>query len=118
MDKVKMVILVNMRLKMKCGKIASQSCHASNMAIENLKKKNIKLYNIWKFTGQKTVVVKADNEEQFLDIKQKLDNLKINNVIVNDMGLTQIAPGSITTMGIGPFYEKIIDQVTGDLKLL
>ena len=34
MNSVKMVILVNMRLKMKCGKIASQCCHASNKAID------------------------------------------------------------------------------------
>ena len=49
MNSIKMVILVNMRLKMKCGKIASQCCHASNKAIEKIKIQNKNIYNNWYF---------------------------------------------------------------------
>ena len=118
MNSVKMVILVNMRLKMKCGKIASQCCHASNKAIEMIKIKNKNIYNQWYFTGQKTIVLKSDDEESIFELQKKTNIRNINNVIINDMGLTQVDNNSITTMAIGPYYEKDIDIITGHLKLL
>ena len=118
MKNIKMVILVNMRLKMKCGKIASQCCHASNNAIHRMKFKDRNIFNIWNNTGQKTIIVKANDEEHFLEIKEKLDKKNIQNTIIKDMGLTQIEPGSITTMAVGPYFENEIDEIIGDLKLL
>mgnify|MGYP001177059365 CR=1 FL=1 len=113
-----MVILVNMRLKMKCGKIASQCCHASNKAIEKIKIQNKNIYNNWYFNGQKTVVLKSENEDSFLEFKNKAIQNNINAVIIKDMGLTQVDNNSITTMAIGPYYDKDIDKITGHLKLL
>ena len=118
MNSVKMVILVNMRLKMKCGKIASQCCHASNKAIEKIKINNNKIYNQWYFTGQKTVVLKSLNEDIFNVLKLKTRQNNINSVIIKDMGLTQVDNHSITTMAIGPYYEKELDKITGNFKLL
>ena len=37
---------------------------------------------------------------------------------VTDAGHTQIAPGTITCLSIGPAPEENIDKITGDLKLL
>ena len=113
-----MVILVNMRLKMKCGKIASQCCHASNKAIEKIKLNNKQIYNQWYFSGQKTVVLKSVNEDIFNVLKINAEKNNINTVIIKDMGLTQIDSNSITTMAIGPYYEKELDKITGNFKLL
>jgi peptidyl-tRNA hydrolase, PTH2 family len=38
--------------------------------------------------------------------------------VVHDMGLTQIEPGTLTCIGIGPAPCEIIDKVTQCLKLL
>ena len=43
----------------------------------------------------------------------KGQGFKVNNVIINDIGLTQVDNNSITTMAIGPYYEKDIDIITG-----
>jgi len=37
---------------------------------------------------------------------------------VTDAGHTQIAPGTMTCISIGPAPEEKIDKITGDLKLL
>lgn len=37
--------------------------------------------------------------------------------LISDAGRTQIAPGSITVLGIGPGPANLIDEVSGHLKL-
>jgi len=38
--------------------------------------------------------------------------------VVSDAGHTQLDPGTVTCMSIGPAPENAIDRITGDLKLL
>ena len=53
-----------------------------------------------------------------MEFKNKAIQNNINAVIIKDMGLTQVDNNSITTMAIGPYYDKDIDKITGHLKLL
>ncbi|MFX0035904.1 MAG: peptidyl-tRNA hydrolase Pth2 [Candidatus Hermodarchaeota archaeon] len=118
MEEYKQVILVRMDLKMGTGKKCVQSCHASISASDLVRVQNKPVWKNWKNTGQKKVVLKIDSLEQLKELVNKLELNKIPNFVVSDAGLTQLAPGTITAVGIGPILSSEIDKFTGDLKLL
>ncbi len=109
----KQVIILISDLKMTTGKALAQSLHAALGAIKQIDKKIVKK---WENEGSKKIVLKASSNE-LKDIVKKLKAEKIPYFLVKDAGLTQIEPGTITALGIGPLEENKIDNITGKLKL-
>lgn len=100
------------------GKIAAQCCHAAVGAFDKAQKRDPEAIELWQYSGQAKVALKTDSLEE---IKQICDNAKKMGLItslIRDAGRTQIAPNSITVLGIGPAPKSVIDKVTGHLKLL
>ncbi|MHA2038923.1 MAG: peptidyl-tRNA hydrolase Pth2 [Promethearchaeota archaeon] len=118
MEEFKQVVLIRTDLKMGTGKKCVQSCHASVAASDLVRIQNKNAWKIWKNTGQKKVVIKLKDLEEMREITKKLELNKILYFIVKDAGLTQLAPGTTTAIGIGPVESVKIDKITGDLKLL
>ena len=56
--------------------------------------------------------------EELKEIVSKIEKNKIPFFLVRDAGLTQLAPGTTTALGIGPALSETLDKVTGELKLL
>ena len=118
MEEYKQIILIRTDLKMGVGKKCAQSCHASLSASDLVRTQNKIIWKNWKNSGQKKVVLKVKNLEEIQEIVNKLEKFKIPYFIVNDAGLTQLPPGTMTAVGIGPILSTEIDKITGDLKLL
>ncbi|GBE17756.1 MAG TPA: peptidyl-tRNA hydrolase [Euryarchaeota archaeon] len=114
----KQVIVVRSDLKMSPGKMAAQVAHASHSAAVATKKSEKKWYDAWWSEGQKKVVVKAADADEILELFRDARANSLPCYIVNDAGLTELAPGTTTTLGIGPAPNTLIDKVTGRLKLL
>jgi PTH2 family peptidyl-tRNA hydrolase len=64
------------------------------------------------------VVVKIGGENEIIELLKHAKEGNLPFYLVNDAGLTELEPGTITTLGIGPGPEEIIDRITGQLKLL
>jgi len=109
---IKQVIVVRKDLGMGTGKIAAQVGHASVLGAENVRKSRREWYDEWEDSGQEKVVVKVSSLSELEQVKKHA----ISEVA--DAGHTQLEPGTITCISIGPAPEETIDKVTKDLKLL
>jgi PTH2 family peptidyl-tRNA hydrolase len=112
---LKQVIIVRKDLKGGKGKLATHVAHA---AVEAVLKSDRKKVEKWVEEGAKKVVLKVKNLKELKCVEKKLKRSKIPYVLIRDAGLTQLKPGTITAIGIGPIEEKRIDKITGKLKLL
>lgn len=114
----KQIIVVRSDLGMGKGKIAAQSSHASLIAYETVKRKNPEIARKWFEEGQKKIVVKVKSEEELLRYFNKAKENNIPCELVRDAGHTQIEAGTITCFAAGPWDEKELDRIFGELKLL
>lgn len=111
---MKQAIILRRDLKLSAGKAAAQASHAS---VEAYKKADEESRNEWESIGQKKVVLRVESEKELLDIFMQAKRGKLPCALIKDAGHTQIAPGTITAVSIGPAEDMIIDKLTGSLKL-
>ena len=114
---LKQVILARTDLKMGKGKLAVQVAHASLEAFKKALKKDPQLVSEWQLEGQAKVVLKIGSQKEAIDYFNKVKG-KFAAALIKDAGLTQLKPGTITCLGIGPADANALDRVTGQLKLL
>lgn len=115
---MKQVIAIRADLGMSRGKLAVQVAHASVMAALEAMKRKREWFEEWLSTNQKKVVVKVNGERELLEVYERAIGLGLPTSIVRDAGLTELPPGTLTAVGIGPAPDAEVDKVTGGLKLL
>ena len=100
------------------GKLAAQVAHAAVSAVETARTENASWLNAWLSEGQCKIVVRAESKQQLLELKNQATNSKLPTSLVMDRGLTELPPGTITCLGIGPAPASKIDEITGDIPLV
>jgi PTH2 family peptidyl-tRNA hydrolase len=115
---LKQAIVVRSDLKMGKGKMASQVAHASLQAAEDAMRTREKWFGEWKEGGQAKIVLKVGSEGELEELLKKAKSLRIPVSLIQDRGLTQLEPGTTTSMAVGPAPDELVDRVTGKLKLL
>lgn len=112
------MIVVRRDLKMSRGKTCAQVAHASVSSLEEARKLKPEWVEIWFQQCQKKVVLGVQSVEELRNLEREVKKLGIPCYLVCDAGLTELEPGTITALGIGPAPSSLIDKVTGHLKLL
>jgi PTH2 family peptidyl-tRNA hydrolase len=111
---MKQAIAARTDIGMGTGKLAAQVAHASLSAYENA---DPDARREWKGGGQKKVVLKIAGESDLLELAEQARREGVPYAVVRDAGHTQLDPGTVTTLGVGPARDDLVDRVTGDLSL-
>jgi PTH2 family peptidyl-tRNA hydrolase len=113
----KQVIVTRSDLKLGKGKLAAHVAHASLEGYKKAKARDPELVIQWEEEGQKKIVVKVNDEKELLELYERAKGA-IPCALIRDAGLTQIAPGTITCLVLGPWRDEGIDRFTKELRLL
>jgi PTH2 family peptidyl-tRNA hydrolase len=115
MSDYKQCIIVRDDLKLSKGKLAVQVAHAAISSYEFADKD---VRTAWKAGGQKKVVLRVGTVRDLFELKEVARRQGLSTALIEDAGLTEVPPGTITVLGIGPAEVGELDKVTGHLKLL
>ena len=129
LQRVKLVLVVRSDLDMGKGKVAAQCSHAALKALRRLQQGGAgdgadaarlrALRAAWEGSGEKIVVVRGDGGlEQLEALSDQAQRKGLLASVIRDAGRTQVEPGSLTVLAVGPDEEDRVDDVTGHLKLL
>ncbi|KAF5368490.1 hypothetical protein D9758_002357 [Tetrapyrgos nigripes] len=77
MEPCKIVLIVRTDLKMSPGKISAQCGHATLACYKALVKKNPGLVRHWERTGQAKIALKANSEDQLLELEALAKSLNL-----------------------------------------
>lgn len=114
----KMCIVLRTDLGMSTGKLIAQACHAAVGVSELGKKENHKAWRRWRDEGAKKVALEAESLEEIEELAEKANELDIVNILIQDAGHTEVPPGTVTALGLGPDRTDLLDKVTGSLPLM
>ncbi|KAK0634698.1 peptidyl-tRNA hydrolase PTH2-domain-containing protein [Bombardia bombarda] len=129
-EECKLVLVVRTDLGMTKGKIAAQCGHATLACYKELLSASQQkdggpeaanaraVLRQWEHHGQAKIALQIKSQDEMLELMGKARSLGVTAEVIADAGRTQIDPGSLTVLGVGPAPKSLINQITGHLKLL
>jgi PTH2 family peptidyl-tRNA hydrolase len=114
----KQVIVFRSDLKLSKGKIAAQAGHAAISAAEEAQKRHKDWWMAWMKEGQCKIAVKVKSEKELSELEKQAKDLALPCALIIDRGLTEVPPGTVTCLGIGPAPAEKVDRITGMLPLV
>ncbi len=112
---MKQVIVVNTALKLPKGKLAAQVAHGAVGAYLDASET---AQQDWLAEGMPKIVLGAGGAEDLLRLEAAAAERSLPHCLIEDAGRTVIPEGTITCIGLGPAEDELLDELTGDLKLL
>lgn len=113
-----MVLVVRGELRLTAGKAAVQVAHAAVMLVRAGAGRHGPALDAWAAEGERKIAVVAETLEEMEAIQRRARSMGIPTVFVEDAGLTEVAPGTRTVLGLGPAPSAELDRLTGTLPLL
>ncbi|MCI4349475.1 MAG: peptidyl-tRNA hydrolase Pth2 [Thermoplasmata archaeon] len=113
-----MALIVRAELRLTSGKAAVQVAHAAVQLAELASRRSRDAFDAWQKGGAKKIALQASTLEAMEELERKARSMGIPAIMVEDAGLTEVAPGTRTVLGLGPARSEELDRITGSLDLL
>ena len=113
----KQVIVLRTDLNMGKGKLVAQGSHASIEAYLRTAKQKPEWAKLWLAEGMKKIVLKVESKEILTQLFEEARR-ELPVTLIQDAGHTQVEPGTVTALGIGPAPELELDKFISKYKLL
>ena len=113
----KQAIVLRTDLNMGKGKMVAQGSHASLEAYLRTLKQKPQWTEGWLAEGTKKIVLKVNSKEELVQLFEGVRR-ELPAVLITDAGHTQVEPGTLTAMAVGPAPEPEIDKFLSKYKLL
>jgi PTH2 family peptidyl-tRNA hydrolase len=112
---MKQVIVLRTDLAMSTGKLIAQACHA---CVEAAFSAPAKAIEEWRDEGQRKIVLRVNSLSELTELKNRCEASSLAHALVSDAGRTELPPGTVTALAIGPNEDKSIDRIVGAIPLL
>lgn len=100
--KYKQYLIIPRKPKMSPGKLMSQACHATFIALDQ---EDNKIIEKWKKEGMCVIVLQCKDIIQLMGIDKYFEKWKINHHMYIDEGLTEVDMGTPTALATGILTE-------------
>ncbi len=117
-DEITMVLVTRADLKLSKGKLAAQAGHAVMECTLRAKKESPRTLDRYRREGARKIVCKVPDEDSLRKTLGHAKKAGLISCLVKDAGHTEIPPGTVTVVGIGPGPRSDIDKITGRLSLV
>ena len=111
-----MALIVRHDLNLSTGKVAVQCAHAAVSCTLAARKSHARLVERWRQSGARKICLKAETRSDLQMLAGRAQGAGLVVHLVKDAGHTEVEPGTITVLGIGPGPRRSIDALVGDLK--
>jgi PTH2 family peptidyl-tRNA hydrolase len=116
--KFKQIIVIRADLGMSRGKAIAQACHVAVKAAIVARFMHPDVYDGWDGEGHAKIVCKASSLEELRALEQQAKAAGLPCASIADFGLTELEPGTVTALAIGPAPVEQVDRITKQLKLV
>jgi PTH2 family peptidyl-tRNA hydrolase len=119
-DRYKLTIAVRQDLGLSPGKIAAQVAHAALKAHKRMSERpgGNTVLAAWQGLGEAIVVLKCADLVELRAIEAAGKEAGLVTATISDAGRTEVEPGTVTVLAVGPALVSDVDAVTGKLRLL
>ena len=73
-------------------------------------------FDLWQEFGEPVIVVRANTKEELEEAHSRAHARSVPVFPIRDAGRTEVDPGTLTVLAVGPGPAPRIDQVTGKLR--
>lgn len=115
-DGPSMALIVRKDLKLSTGKTAVQCSHAAVNCALLARKNEPRIMERWQASGARKICLSIDDLTSMKILLGKAKSAGLITHLVKDAGHTEVSPGTVTVLGIGPAPRNSINALTTELK--